>query len=95
MPRSWVFAQFTRVDPNSKVETIFLLLRYWGLHHNWDMQNAFVFDVGMESKHIYEGERSTNVMFFCWSKWKYYFLSEMFVLPIDNSTCSTTHVVSG
>ena len=64
MPRSWVFAQFTKVDPNSKVEIIFLLLRYWRLHHNWDMQNAFVFDVGMESKHIYEGERSTNVTIF-------------------------------
>ena len=22
----------------------FLFLRYWGLHHNWDMHNAFVFD---------------------------------------------------
>ena len=25
-------------------EDIFLFLRYWGLHHYWDMHNVFVFD---------------------------------------------------
>ena len=43
-PRQWVFAQFTQVDPNSEMEIVFLFLRYWGLCHNWDMRNAFVFD---------------------------------------------------
>ena len=43
-PRQWVFAQFTQVDPNSEIEIIFLFLRYWGLCHNWNMRNAFVFD---------------------------------------------------
>ena len=45
MPRLWVFAVFTSlVDPTSEIEIVFLFLRYWGLHHNWDMRNAFVFD---------------------------------------------------
>ena len=37
------FAQFTQVDPKSEMEIVFLFLRYWGLHHNWNMRNAFVF----------------------------------------------------
>ena len=38
-----VFAQFT-LHPKSEMEIVFLFLRYWGLHHNWDMRYAFVFD---------------------------------------------------
>ena len=26
------------------MEILFQLLRYWGLQHNWDMRNAFMFD---------------------------------------------------
>ena len=36
--------KFTQVDPKLEMEIVFLFLRYWGLHHNWDMHNAFVFD---------------------------------------------------
>ena len=43
-PRQWVFAQFTQVDLKSEMEIVFLFLRYWGLRHNWNMRNAFVFD---------------------------------------------------
>ena len=46
-PRPWLFAQFTQVDPKNQrwaLGIIFLFLRYWGLCHNWDMHNAFVFD---------------------------------------------------
>ena len=43
-PKQWVFAQFTQVDPKSEMEIEFLILRYCGLRHNWDMRNAFVFD---------------------------------------------------
>ena len=43
-PRQWVFAQFTQVDPELEMEIVFLFLRYWGLRHNWNMHNAFVFD---------------------------------------------------
>ena len=43
-PKQWVFAQFTQDDPKSKMEINVLFLRYLGLHHNWDMCNAFVFD---------------------------------------------------
>ena len=43
-PSQWVFAQFTQVDPKSEMEIVFLFLRYWGLRHNWNMRNAFVFD---------------------------------------------------
>ena len=43
-PSQWVFAKFTQVDPKSEMEIVFLFLRYWGLRHNWNMRNAFVFD---------------------------------------------------
>ena len=26
------------------MEILFQFLRYWGLQHNWNMRNAFVFD---------------------------------------------------
>ena len=44
MPRHWVFAQFTHVDSKLEMDIVFLCLRYWGLRHNWDIHNAFVFD---------------------------------------------------
>ena len=43
-PRQWAFVKFTQVDPKSEMEIVFLFLKYWGLCHNWDMRNAFVFD---------------------------------------------------
>ena len=39
-----MFAQFTQVDQKLEMEIVFLFLRHGGLHHNWDMRNAFVFD---------------------------------------------------
>ena len=43
-PRQWVFAQFTQVDPKLEMEIVLIFLRYWGLRHNWNMCNTFVFD---------------------------------------------------
>ena len=63
MPRQRVFTQFTQVDPKSEMEIVFLFLRYLGMHHNWDMCNAFVFD-GMHGVKAYiyiKVEGSTNV----------------------------------
>ena len=45
-----MFVQFTQVDPKSEMEIISLILRYWALHHNWDMRHAFVFDGRHEVK---------------------------------------------
>ena len=42
-PTQWVFAQFTH-DLDSEMEIVFLFPRYWGLRHNWEISNAFVFD---------------------------------------------------
>ena len=39
-----MFAHSTKVDPKSEMEIFFLFLSYWGLRHNWDVCNAFVFD---------------------------------------------------
>ena len=39
-----MFAQFIQIDPKAEMEIVFLFLRYWGLRHNWDMRNAFVYD---------------------------------------------------
>ena len=53
-PTQWVFAQFTQVDPKSEMEIVFLFLRYWGLRHNWNMRNAFLFDGRHGVKAYYE-----------------------------------------
>ena len=45
-----MFAQFAQVDPKSKMDIVFLFQRYWGLCHNWDMHNGFVFDGRFEVK---------------------------------------------
>ena len=92
-----MFAQFTQVDPKSEMEIVFLFLGYLGLHYNWDMHNAFVFDGRHGVKaYLQKLKGSTNVAIFFIGVSGNSFLSEVFVLPIDNSTCSTTtHVVSG
>ena len=43
-PKPWVFAQFIQGDRKLEMGIIFLFPRYWGLRHNWDMHNTFVFD---------------------------------------------------
>ena len=49
-----IFAQFTKVNSKLEMEIVLLFLRYLGLHHNWDMHNAFVFDGWHGVEHIYE-----------------------------------------
>ena len=39
-----MFAQFTQVDRKLEMEIVFVFLRYWGLRHNSNMRNVFVFD---------------------------------------------------
>ena len=75
----------------SKIVIAFLFLRYWGLRHSWDMRNAFVFD-GSESIST-KAKGSTNMTIFFIAASENSFLIGVFVLPIGNSTCSTTHVV--
>ena len=43
-PKQWVFAQYVQNRPSDDTEIMFQFLRYWGLRHNWDMRNAFIFD---------------------------------------------------
>ena len=91
-----MFTQFTRVDPKLKMEIVFLFLRYWGFYHNWDMRNAFVFDGrqwAWSERISAKVEGSINVAIFFIGASGTSFLGGVFVLPIGNSTCSTTHVV--
>ena len=43
-PQQWVFAQYVQNGSNDEIEILFRFLRYWGLQHNWNMYNAFMFD---------------------------------------------------
>ena len=72
-PRQWVFAQFTQVDPNSEMDIVFLILRYCGLRHNWNMRNAFVFD-GRHGMKAYLRKLKGVVMWqiIYWSKWNFF-----------------------
>ena len=41
---TWVFSQYVQNGSNDEMEILFQFLRYWGLQHNWNMCNAFMFD---------------------------------------------------
>ena len=43
-PQQWVVSQYVQNGPNDEMEILFHFLRYWGLQHNWNMCNAFMFD---------------------------------------------------
>ena len=43
-PQQWVFSQYVQNGSNDEMEILFQFLRYWGLQHNWNMRNAFMFD---------------------------------------------------
>ena len=51
--------------------------------------------VGMELKHIHKVEGSSNEANFIIRANTKSFFNRVFVLPIGNSSCSTTRVVSG
>ena len=79
------------------MEIVFQFLRYWGLHHNWDMHiDASVFD-GRRGVKAYLRKLKVNtimaILFIGASGNS--FLSGVFVLLVDNLECSITHVVSG
>ena len=80
--------------PKIKDEDHFPILKVWGLRHNWDMCNAFVFDGRHGDKAYIKVERSTNVVIFFIGRSRNTLFSGVFILPIGNSACSTTHVVS-
>ena len=94
MPIQWVFAQFTHVDPKSKIKFIFLFLMYLDCIIIGICAMLLYLMVGLDSKSIYKSWSTNVVIFFIWANGNF-FLNGVFVLPIDDSTYSATHVVSG
>ena len=43
-PQQWGFSQYVQNGSNDEMEMLFHFLRYWGLQHNWNMHNVFMFD---------------------------------------------------
>ena len=58
-------SKFIHVGLKLVMEIVFLFLKYWGLHHNWDMCNAFVFDGrhGVKATEVEESTKCDNFLY--------------------------------
>ena len=43
-PQQWVFVQYVQNCLNDELDILFQFLQYWGLQHNWNIHNAFMFN---------------------------------------------------
>ena len=43
-PQQWVLSRYVQNGSNDEMEILLQILCYWGLQHNWNVHNAFMFD---------------------------------------------------
>ena len=82
-----MFAQFTQTERKSKMEFVFLFLRYWGSCINGIFKMLLYLIVGTRLEDIYKSWSANMAILFIGASLNS-FLSAMFILPIGGSLCT-------
>ena len=91
-----MFAKFMQFDTRSKMNIVFLFFRYWRLYHYWDMCNACCWWYAWSGNVAMRVDKSideTILFIHLGEKCLFKGFSAVIVMPICDSTCSTTVVV--